>query len=220
MKRNFSRVNLINLSCSNRSSTKPFSLKMFHIFSSRSTNSISVKISSSAEIRMDSFDQQWKAYTKRCNFFSNYNIVHHTEPHAMCKLKSWYHKIMRSQFNHSSDQYDSLLLDHWIIEYGNEEDFIVNKQPVPFHAIIKTPVMEHWYSQVYDNNQPNVLIAYTGQSRRTPLLDEHTVMQPFYHSRRDCPINSSCFTTKICKKDEPGRQITMAEIRRLADEIF
>ncbi len=190
-------------------------------FRYRFTNAINVKVTSCTEISMAAFDKQWKTYTKNVNFFGFYNVLGHKYDHGLLQLRSWYERILRSQFNHSADRYDRISLVHWIVEIGNKEDFIVDNNVVPFHAIIKTPIMEHWYSHA--NVDDNVLLAYIGESRRIPLFDEHKVIQPYYHSKCNCSVLDRCSTFKNCNKMivRPIRQaVVTTECERLAQEVF
>ncbi|KAG4066352.1 hypothetical protein HA402_000576 [Bradysia odoriphaga] len=186
-------------------------------------SAIDVKITSSAEISMDTFDQSWQAYTKATNFFAYYYVYNRKQRHLLQLMKSWYAQILRSQFNHSSDQHDNILLDHWTVDTGNGENFIVDGHFVPFHAIIKTPVMEHCYTHTNVPGNPKLMIAYTGEARRIPLFDEHKVVQPYYHSNPNCSVLSNCSELRSCyRKMEPIRQVqaVMTESERLAEEVF
>ncbi|XP_037045251.1 uncharacterized protein LOC119080786 [Bradysia coprophila] len=183
-------------------------------------NAINVKITSSAEITMDEFDGSWPAYTRATNFFAYYRIHNRKQRHL---LQSWYSQILGSQFNYSSDRHDTMLLDHWTIDIGNEDDFIVDGHKVPFHAIIKTPAMEYFYAQTNVACNPKFMVAYTGEARRIPLFDEHKVVQPYYHSNPDCSVLNNCTELRNCyRKIEPIRQVqaVMTESERLAEEVF
>lgn len=171
---------------------------------------------------MDTFDRQWNAYTKRANFFAHYNHVYDLKQiHGMYQLQNWYKLVLRSQFENSADKHDRISLIHWTVDIGNREDFIVDNYIVPFHAIVKTPIMEYWYSHANVNR--NVLHPYIRQRRRLPLFDEHTVIQPYYHTKFECSIlnDNDCFTFKNCNRTINSiPQLVMPECEKLSEEVF
>lgn len=135
-------------------------------------------------------------------------------------LQSWCKQVLQSQFENSSDRYDRISLIHWTVEIGNREDFIVDNYIVPFHAIIKTPIMEYWYTHANVNS--STLHPYTKQTRRIPLFDEHKVIQPYYHTRFDCSVLNDCSTSKNCNKKQEPRipHAIVSECDLLAKEVF
>lgn len=187
----------------------------------RAENAINARVTSSTEIGMDTFERQWKTYTKKAHFFANYDVFDNKQQYGKHHLQSWYERILRSQFENSADRNDRISLIHWTVEIGNREDFIVDNYVVPFHAIIKTPIMEYWYT--HTNVSSGGLQAYVRQTRRIPLYDEHKVIQPYYHTKFDCSVLNKCSTFKNCncnKKIIPTPYAVVAECKRLAEEVF
>lgn len=170
---------------------------------------------------MDTFVKQWRTYTRRSNFFQYYNAPHNKQfHHGIYQLQSWYEQVLRSQFENSIDRCDRLSLIHWMVEVGNKEDFVVENYFVPFHAIVKTPIMEYCYAHANVND--NVALPYTGQTRRIPAFDEHKVIQPYYHTRFECSVLNGCVKFKNCNKQLlPTTHLTdVVDCERLAQEVF
>ncbi|KAJ6642465.1 hypothetical protein Bhyg_07416, partial [Pseudolycoriella hygida] len=138
-----------------------------------SKNAINVRITSSTEIAMDSFDKQWNVYTRNSRFFSNYQINDNKKLDDLEGLEIWYRDTLKSQFENSSDGCDRLSLIHWTIEIGNREEFMFANCVVPFYAIIKTPDMDNWYTHA--NVKNNLQQPFIRQSSRLPLFDRHEV---------------------------------------------
>lgn len=195
---------------------------MFYDFKYRHENGINVRLTSSTEIGMDTFDKQWMAYTKKSKFFAFYNPIHDLkENHGTLQLQRWLKQVLRSQFEKSADQFDRISLIHWTVEIGNREDFIVHNYIVPFHAIVKTPAKEYWYADANVNR--NVLYPYIEQCRRMQICDEREVVQPqpYYHKKFDCTALKDCFELKNCSvRIEPIPQVILTECERLAKEVF
>lgn len=167
---------------------------------------------------MDEFDKQWHDYTTESNFFLHY-VSDYKYRHGLPLMQSWFKGTLRSQFGRSSDCDDIILLDYWTVEMEDGTDFIVKNHNVPFHAIIKTPVMEYWYAHANVNDQ---MLAYTGKSRRISLFDGHLASQPYYDSdlvrsglTNDAFINCNKKTDFI-----PEVQTILTDCDRLAEEVF
>lgn len=184
----------------------------------RPKNGINIAVTSNAEISMDAFDRQWKTFTRRSNFFQQYN-VHHMKWFHELELQSWYETVLRSQFDNSQDPHDKLSLIHWTMEIGNTTDFILDTFTVPFYAIIKTPTMEYWYTHA---NVDNELNRFTAQARRMPQFEEHEVIQPYYHTRLQCSAFNRCNQLRNCynKLVSTSHEIMFTEFDRLAEEVF
>lgn len=170
---------------------------------------------------MDTFDKQWKLYILRSTFFQYYNVPfpqHKQFHHGLYQLMSWYEHVLRSQFENSIDRCDRISLIHWIVEVGNRDDFVVENHFVPFHAIVKTPIMEYWYAH------PEVTIPYTGQTRRIPLFDEHRVIRPYYHTKFECSVLNRCVQFKNCNNQvvptTTSNETDVVDCERLAEEVF
>lgn len=185
----------------------------------RSENGLCARVTSSTEISMDTFDIQWKAYTRKSKFFTNYKVLDKEPYHGIHHLQLWYERILRSQFENSADRSDKILLIHWTVDIGNREDFLVDNFIVPFHAIVKTPIMEHWYTHANIGN--HMVQVYIRQSRRIPLFDENKVIQPYYHTKFDCSYLNQCSIYKNCnKKKVLIPHAIVAECEKLAEEVF
>lgn len=169
---------------------------------------------------MDNFERKCKQYMK--TLFRKYPVSQRDCDHP--GLESWCQSVLGSQFENSRDPNDKISIIQWVVESGDEEDFMIDNftTPTPFKAIIKTPTMEYWYTNIMDND---VFYHYTGKARRIPAFNERNkVIQAYYHTNSKCAVFDACNKGKSCKKVKQSEttkyHLTVAEQEKLAEEIY